>query len=258
MDMPVRRVHAPKVPADKGLVALQRGPVVYSVETTQRTPHIDSLFLTADAPLKSEFRKDLLGGVEVITAGLRARSTDGAPSTHVDLEAIPYFAYLNRGPADLRVWIPETESTATAPTLAQDATPSASHCWHDDTLSSLSNGSAPTSSSDTSKPRLSWWDHKGTAEWVQYDFPQPVTVAKSRVFWFADRPAGGGCDLPQSWRLLYRHGDEWLPVPNPSAYDVAADRFYEVSFDPVTTTGLRMEVRLKPEWSAGVVRWEVN
>jgi len=256
MDMPVRRVRAPKVPADRGLVAIQRGPVVYAIESTDHARFIDGVYLPANAPLTSEFHKNLLGGVEVIKAGLRVKSSDSAPSTPVDMEAIPYFAYLNRGPADLRVWIPETEAAAVAPSLAQTATPSASHCWQDDTLANLGDADTPTSSSDRSKPRLSWWDHKGTAEWVQYEFSQPVTIAKSRVFWFADRPVNGGCDLPQSWRLLYRDGTEWRAVPNPSAYDIAADRFNDVSFDPVTTTALRMEVQLKPEWSAGIVRWE--
>ena len=37
MEMPVRRVRAPKVPADKGLVALERGPLVYAIEPVRRS-----------------------------------------------------------------------------------------------------------------------------------------------------------------------------------------------------------------------------
>jgi hypothetical protein len=105
---------------------------------------------------------------------------------------------------------------------------------------------------------MTWWDHKGTAEWVQYDFPSGANVSKVRVFWFADRPAEGGCDLPQSWRLLYRNGHEWTPVENPSSYGVVADKYNEVTFTPTTTSGLRLEVRLKPDWSGGICEWEVE
>ena len=43
---------------------------------------------------------------------LHARHKGNASSRPVDLEAIPYFAYLNRGRSEFRVWIPEDESFA--------------------------------------------------------------------------------------------------------------------------------------------------
>ena len=41
------------------------------------------------------------------------------------------------------------------------------------------------------------------------------------------------------------------------AYPVAKDRFCEIEFAPVTTTALRLVVRLQPEWAAGVHEWKV-
>ena len=78
------------------------------------------------------------------------------------------------------------------------------------------------------------------------------------MFWFADRLAKGGCDLPQRWRLLYRNGNGWTPVENPSDYGLAADKFNDMTFTPVTTTGLRLTVQLKPDWSGGICEWEVE
>ena len=117
MEMPVRRVRAPKVPDDKGRVALERGPLVYAIEPCAAPCCADSLFLPPDAPLAAEYRPDLLGGVVTVKCGLRSRQ-EGEPSSRpVDLEAIPYFAYLNRGPSEFRVWIPEAASGVEAESL---------------------------------------------------------------------------------------------------------------------------------------------
>ncbi len=258
MEMPVRRVRAPGVPADKGLVALKRGPVVYAFEPVAARYAAGSLFLPPDAPLSSAYRADRLGGVVVVKSGLMTRQKGQPSARPVALDAIPYFAYLNRGPSELRVWVPENEADAEQTTLAQLATVSASHCYAGDSLAALQDGIVPARSSDTGKPRMSWWDRKGTAEWVQYDFPAPTTLSRSRVYWFADRPARGGCDLPVSWRLLYRDGAAWTPLQNVSGYGVRADQFNETSFPPVTTSALRLKVQLRPGWSGGISEWEVE
>jgi DUF1680 family protein len=112
MDMPVRRVRAPKVPADKGLVALKRGPLVYAIEPCAAPFSAESLFLPPDSPLSSQYRPGLLGGVVVVRCDFRVRQKGNSSPQPVDLEAIPYFAYLNRGPSEFRVWIPEAESVS--------------------------------------------------------------------------------------------------------------------------------------------------
>ena len=107
-------------------------------------------------------------------------------------------------------------------------------------------------------PRLTWWDHRGTSEWVQYDADRPLTVRAVEVYWFDDQVIGGGCRIPLSWKLLYRQGDAWLEVPNGSGYGTAKDTYNRTTFDPVTTTGLRMTVELQPEFSGGILEWKVD
>jgi hypothetical protein len=63
---------------------------------------------------------------------------------------------------------------------------------------------------------------------------------------------------PASWRVLYGSGDEWRAVDAATPYAVALDRFNKVTFAPVTTTALRLEVTLQPQWSAGVQEWKVE
>jgi hypothetical protein len=78
------------------------------------------------------------------------------------------------------------------------------------------------------------------------------------VYWFDDQPTGGGCRVPASWRLLYRAGKGWREVGHASGYGLAKDRFNRVTFDAVETTALRLEVRLRPGFSGGILEWRVE
>jgi hypothetical protein len=64
--------------------------------------------------------------------------------------------------------------------------------------------------------------------------------------------------VPASWRVLYKDGEEWKPVETAGPYAVEKDRYNKVTFKPVTTSGLRLEVVQKPEWSAGIQEWKVR
>ena len=102
---------------------------------------------------------------------------------------------------------------------------------------------------------MTWWPRKGTTEWVQYDFKTPKRITGASVYWFDD---DGGCRIPKSWRLLYKDGGRWKPVPNLGARGLEKDKFNSVKFDPVQTTGLRLEVQLQPASSAGLLEWRVD
>ncbi|MFH1716882.1 MAG: beta-L-arabinofuranosidase domain-containing protein, partial [Planctomycetota bacterium] len=133
----------------------------------------------------------------------------------------------------------------------------ASHCWDGDTAAALGDGLEPRNSNDHSIPRFTWWDHKGTTEWVQYDFEQPKTISGAAVYWFDDT-GGGDCRTPKSWRLLYKDGDNWKPVPSADAYGLEKDKFNSVKFKPVKTSAMRLEVQLQPNFSAGILEWRIE
>jgi len=136
---------------------------------------------------------------------------------------------------------------------------SASHCNPGDTTDALCDGQLPKASNDRSIQRMTWWDHKGTAEWVAYKFPKPRTVSWSDVYWFDDT-GGGGCRVPASWKLLYKEGNDWKEVKlaEGSSYGVAKDAFNKAAFEPITTTELRLEVKLQPDFSGGILEWRVG
>ncbi len=159
---------------------------------------------------------------------------------------ISSFPIIGEGP-DAHEWLqPSSPLPATA-----------SHCWEHDTVNALGDGLLPQSSNDQSIPRFTWWDHKGSTEWVQYDFEQPRKISNVQVYWFDDT-GGGGCRVPKSWRVLYKAGDQWKDVINATGYGVAKDKFNEAKFDAVETNSLRLEVQLQQDFSGGILEWRAD
>ncbi len=73
--MPVRRVVAhDAVEADRGRVAVERGPLVYCAEWADNDGRVSNLVLPDGAALAAEMRPDLLDGVVVITGEAEAVS----------------------------------------------------------------------------------------------------------------------------------------------------------------------------------------
>jgi uncharacterized protein len=88
LPMTIQRVKASdKITADRGKVALRYGPLIYNVEQADQDI---AKALSPAAPLATEWKPDLLGGVVVIKGQL----ADGSP-----MIAIPNFARMNRAPA---------------------------------------------------------------------------------------------------------------------------------------------------------------
>jgi DUF1680 family protein len=95
LPMSIQREKAdPRVKADVGRVALQRGPVVYCAEAVDNGGKVSQLRAKPDTKYTAEFRPAMLGGVNVI------KGDDG-------LLAIPYYAWDHREPGEMAVWLPE-------------------------------------------------------------------------------------------------------------------------------------------------------
>ncbi|MGB4256465.1 MAG: beta-L-arabinofuranosidase domain-containing protein [Phycisphaerae bacterium] len=147
---------------------------------------------------------------------------------------------------------PEAKTWSSQPYL-----PTASFHNRYDSLSALNDRIEPKSSGDQSIPRFTWWDHRGTREWVQYTFPEPRKFSWVEVYWFDDIARGGGCRLPASWKVQWLDGDTWKDVRLTSgSYPRKADQFNRATFEPVTTTAIRLDVQLAPGLSAGILEWK--
>lgn len=116
LPMPVERVYAhPRVAANVGRVALQRGPLVYGLEECDNGKNLDALLLPRAAKLEVSWEEDLLGGVMAIHGmALRGHDLNDGEELYrniapryedVRFKAIPYFAWDNRAPGEMLVWM---------------------------------------------------------------------------------------------------------------------------------------------------------
>ena len=123
LPMPIRRIVChPSVAENAGRIALMRGPLLYGVEAVDN-PGVDprNIVLSKSEDLTQEFRPDLLGGVVLLsgeahvvhpddswtgvlyqTADMTAGQHRGEPAT---ITAIPYYAWANREPGPMCVWL---------------------------------------------------------------------------------------------------------------------------------------------------------
>ncbi|MBZ9696407.1 MULTISPECIES: glycoside hydrolase family 127 protein [unclassified Mesorhizobium] len=116
LEMPIERLYAnPEVRQDAGRVALSRGPLIYCVEATDNDSRLHRLTLPRTAGIEAHDEPDLLGGVVTLSATAQADAGDGwqdglyrsEPPARVEtrLTAVPYFAWDNREPGEMLVWL---------------------------------------------------------------------------------------------------------------------------------------------------------
>lgn len=113
---------SPRIDASRGSVAVERGPLVYCVEGLDVPGgSVRDIGIPADATLRDAPGMSI-GGTEVVGVDIGGRVADRAAGgwpysenradaefgagDDVTLRAVPYFAWANRGPSDMRVWIP--------------------------------------------------------------------------------------------------------------------------------------------------------
>lgn len=272
MPMDVRRIKAnDKVEVDRGMVALERGPIMFCLEGKDQPDSIVfNKFIPNDTPIEASYEANLLNGVMVLKGTAKEVEKDGTVKD-VAFKAIPYSTWNNRGADQMEVWIPESKEYATPtpePTIAskaqtftiqaaiqKDAPESAavmSYAW------GVNDQWEPKRSSDTSKPYFYWWLKNGTVESLAYEFDKPYTVSKVEVYWLDFDHYDGDFRVPQSWTLYYKSGNSWKEVETSDKYGVEKDKYNVVNFKPVQTTGLKISAQLQKGASGGIIEWKVE
>lgn len=116
LDDEVKRVYASfKVADDTGMVALQRGPLVYCVEGVDNGGDILSLSLKEDGQVNvcPYYKEELKGTVKLMAEGYRMGEMkdlycyEKPKKEACMITAVPYYTWGNRGLNQMRVWIPE-------------------------------------------------------------------------------------------------------------------------------------------------------
>jgi len=243
LPMPVKRIRAnAKVAADKGRLAVEKGPIVYCAEGFDNGGKAYRATLPADATFEE-------------TSVRFGDKTFPALKASNGLVLIPYCLWGNREPGnELQTWFAASREAACG--NEQGIFTTASHCWCADTTDALFDGKVPASSADASIPRFTFWPQRGTEEWVGFELPSRRRVKEIKVYWFDDHHGGSGnCALPASWKVQSR------PVPDQpwkdaagATYTTVRDGFSVAAFaEPVEAAEFRIVVRGQPERSSGIL-----
>ena len=115
-DMPVRRLHADiRVRSCAGKTALARGPFIYCFEEVDQEEQLSSVSLSPEVKI------DTVSSLSGLPEGMVCLSMEGKTDVSPDmqyspdlirrrpcqLKAIPYYAWANRSPGNMNVWIRE-------------------------------------------------------------------------------------------------------------------------------------------------------
>lgn len=288
--MEIRKTEAdPNVVTNKDRVALQRGPIVYSLEkagNAQLNPEIENfdplkVVIPRDARLKATYNKDLLKGVVEITGDVKYSMY--GELLPVKIQAVPYYAWNNRGDdanyvpgevdknsSKMLIWtMADKAQSEVVAGAADDAAPDAKvssdkvytgariEGVHDTTFnpssSSLGNG---LGWSNWTVPR------DDTEHWLMYEWDREITTKQLQIYWYENNPWDRH---PGSLRIEYKDANgAWKEAKMEKAYKGNYDKlntYNVINIDEVTTKALRLMMTVNLEdsqtQSIGCYRWKV-
>lgn len=112
LPMDVKRITANQNIAEtRGRVALERGPLVYCVEGIDNNGKTFNIIAPETAAFVPEYNPSLLNGVTVLKSELPTILVDqqglNITTQKKMVTAIPYYAWANRGEAEMIIWLPQ-------------------------------------------------------------------------------------------------------------------------------------------------------
>lgn len=263
LPMPVERIEAnPKVKDDAGKLAVRRGPLIYCAEGVDQTTPLENLILPREAELKPVSKKEL-GGIIALEGKAESIAQNDwnhqlyQPATRSQgskLTLIPYCYWDNRAHGPMEVWLPNVAPPARVGGPEVKAKIELSFLSGNAQPEGINDGIEPQSSGEQPNKLLHWWPHKGTTEWVAYRWDKAVKTKGIRVYFFDDT-GRGECRLPAEWHLEKLDGATWTPVQGD--FQIAKDKWIELNFPTIESKGLRLVVKFKEGWAAGIRQWRI-
>jgi uncharacterized protein len=150
--------------------------------------------------------------------------------------------------------------------IARVAVAKSANYTSENSISALNDGFAPEDSFDRSHGVYALHrDGEGEQPWVQYEWSRPVSIDRVEVYWAVDHPRSGeipgtvwpSLHVPESYRIVYWNGSEFVPVSQRQGFGVVANAFNATTFEAVETSKLRLEVLPQKESPAGILEWRV-
>jgi DUF1680 family protein len=267
LPMPVRaNVCRAEVEADRGRVAVSRGPLVYCAEGADNAEHVyNYLAPTVEKLAAAETKPLAIAGHETLAIVAPAMAlADDDQLTPAALTLIPYYAWNNRGQGSMAVWLPDNLDTLRRGDLVIDdhakrfKSATATHTHEQDRTAAMIDGRLPKDSSDRSIPRWTSWPQRDKPQTLEFTLAEPTELRTAEAYWYDDR---GGVQVPARWELEHWHDGDWRPFPlyNTDSYQVERDQFNVVHpARPLTVDRLRMRVWPQAGAAVGVLEFVVR
>lgn len=133
-------------------------------------------------------------------------------------------------------------------------------------VQALNDGFVPAAGSQPKGSRR--WGSYGSEQpatlWLQYQWPRPVRLSSSTLYFWNDQPRGGVA-APASWTLQALHDGRWQDIVADGGYPIAAAVSGAAStarFAPVVATAVRAVLATQPgadgRMPIGVDEWQVH
>ena len=257
----IKKIEEGIIEDDIDKMAFSRGPLVYCAEWIDNEGRARNILIDKNLEFEVTNQPYLLHGIHTLHSkaySVSLDSDDKLIKKSQKLNLIPYYSWAHRGNGEMVVWFPYTEKAAhptLPPTIASESKVTASYVY--DQISALNDQINPKSSNDPEIPRFTFWSHKGTKEWVQYDLKKPTSIAYIHLYWFDDGPQGG-CRLPKSWKAFYLLDGKWKEVYKNGEYPIFKDGLNTIEIAPVKAEAIRLEIELQDDYSGGILEWKIE
>ncbi len=252
------------VQQDRGLLAIERGPLVYCAESADNECNILNVLLNRRP--KFDLGKKEIAGSDIVTLTTDAQTLSyndkGGLETYGErVVMIPYYAWAHRGKGNMAVWLPYDISKVTPTPQPTIASQSSIECSRKiDNLTALNDRVVPTGANDSEVKFCHWWPTKNSTEWLTYTFKEEMTIHSSTTYWLDDLPCGE-CTTPKEWHIYYKDNDgKWTEVEleDKTTYPSKKDAPCTVHFKPIKTKALKLEVIMPEKYSCGLYEWSVE
>ncbi len=266
-----------KVSANRGRIAITRGPLVYCAEQADNGGEKVQRFFIPDAAGAGDIRTEVIqegllkgvvrasipamaakkgtqlfsGRTEEMATELVGRKRAASPFL---LKMIPYYTWNNRGEDSMIVWLPRTEPLARKGMISNLLTASdygkvlATHTHEGDTVAAVVDGRVPSKSADQDQPRWTGLPFKNRGQNIIFEFDKSRTVGNISIYWY-ENVGEKEVKLPRGWWVDYRIDDgDWTRMKRyvTDDYGLEPDKFNVVRPEaPLRCDAIR--VRILPQ-----------
>ena len=254
--------------ADRGRVAIERGPIVYAAEWVGQSQRQGAQSAAAGSASTTDrgIPPALLNGVEVVTGKAIALAYDAQGKVVQHRAGAHHDSVLRVGQSRPRpddgVAAGRSKPCARPlpyPTVATSAKVSGLRAARSsETVEVIKDGEIPTASNDHGVVlRLVARRAATRRRWITLS-REPATGQRMRPLLVRRYGPGRACACPPRGGCYIRTANEWKPVRAREPYGVEKDAYNRAAFEPVSTSGLRLEVTMQNNWSAGIQQWRVK